>query len=69
MVFQNRCEELAVQMLSPIPVNSSRFKIDVRVFSWVFTRTTQKEGKEKITVVTLQKREVSDSKDVLILNN
>lgn len=31
--------------------------------------TTQKEGKEKITVVTVQKREVSDSKDVLILNN
>ena len=68
-MFQKRREESAVQMLSSIPVNSSRFKIDVRVFSWIFTRTTQKEGKEKITVVTVQKREVSDSKDVLILNN
>lgn len=46
-------------MLRHIPVDSSRFKIDVRVFSWVFTWTTQKEGIEKMIVVTVQKEEVN----------
>lgn len=46
-------------MLSHITVNSSRLKIDVRVFSWAFTGTTQKKEKKRLPVVTLQKGEVS----------
>lgn len=46
-------------MLSRIPVNSSKFKIDVRVFSWVFPGTTQNGGKVKKARVPMQKGVVS----------